>query len=75
MAEALVMGGLANTVTKLCIVKVEVESVSRELSDMPVVERVASRSERTICSQRAAHAHERGDAIPKQHRRVMSSGQ
>lgn len=74
MAEALVMGGLANTVTKLCIVKVEVESVSRELSDMPV-ERVASRSERTICSQRAAHAHERGDAIPKQHRRVMSSGQ
>ena len=74
MAEALVMGGLANTVTKLCMVKVEVESVSRELSDMSV-ERLASRSERTICSQRAAHARERGDAITKQHRRVVSSGQ
>jgi hypothetical protein len=36
VAEALVTGGLATTVTKLCIVRVEVDSVSRRLLDTPV---------------------------------------
>lgn len=76
VAEAL--GGLATTVTKLCIVSVVVESdASKKLSD--TVRRgfakVTSRSKHTIRSQHAARARERGDAIPKQHRRAMFDGQ